>query len=130
MPHIGAQAAYLDRRGSSKVGLIFAFIGCLSAFYFMYGSCYFLFTAMSFPSIFARGINDVYFFYYNMVEFMSLVFIRTRSSIKYFPKIVTLMNLWYLFYVNSYIYAAFYECYACLFYTTMFIFFGFLKYYE
>ncbi len=106
MPHIGAHAAHLDRRGASKVELIFAFLGCLFIFYFMYGSCYFLWTSISFPMIFARGINDIYFFYINIMEFMTLLFIRTRSSIKYFPKFITILNICFLFYVNSYFYSA------------------------
>lgn len=106
MPHIGALAAHLDRRNSSKIWLVFTFLGCLICFYFMFGSCYFYWTLLLFPSLSASGINDLYFFYVNMVEFVVFLFIRTRSSIKYFPKLITLLNLCFLLYINSYVYSA------------------------
>lgn len=43
-PHIGQFAAYFDRQGLSKCPLIFAYLFCLMAFYFMYASCYLLWT--------------------------------------------------------------------------------------
>jgi hypothetical protein len=61
---------------------------------------------MIFPHIYAEGINDLYFFYVNMIEFASFFFVRTRSSIKYLPKFVAIMNVTFLFYINSYIYSA------------------------
>ena len=81
-------------------------LGCLISFYFMYASSYFLWTDMVFPMILARGINDLYFFYFNLLEFSSLFFIRTRSSIKYLPKYISIMNLIYIMYLNSYPYSA------------------------
>ena len=105
-PHIGVQAAFLDRRGSSKKPLILAFFLCLLCFYCMYGSCYFLWQAIVFPSMYSSGIPDVYFFYFNMIEFASLFFVRTRSSIKYLPKLLTIANVIFIFYINSYQYAA------------------------
>jgi hypothetical protein len=61
---------------------------------------------MAFPTTFARGINDIYFFYVNVMEFLTLIFIRTRSSIKYFSKFITILNIAFLFYINSYFYGA------------------------
>jgi hypothetical protein len=39
-----------------------------------------------------------------MTELASFLFIRTRSSIKYFPKFITIANIIFLIYVNSYLY--------------------------
>ncbi|CDW87312.1 UNKNOWN [Stylonychia lemnae] len=129
-PHIGALAAYLDRRRSSKCSLIFSFIACLMVFYFMFAACYFLWNQTVFPHLIAKGINDMYFFYHNWVEFMALFFIRTRSSIKYFPKLVTIVNIIFQFYINQYFYAAQYEMFYCLSSITMLLLFGFIKYFE
>jgi len=51
-------------------------------------------------------VNENYFFYVNYLELFTLVFIRTRSSIKYFAKNITIANMIYLVYVNSHMYAA------------------------
>lgn len=108
-PHIGGESAHLDRRRLSKFDLVFSFLCCLIVFYFMYGAAYFVWTQMFFNSSggsYSEGLNDLYFFYVNLIEFMSLLFIRTRSSIKYLPKYIILLNLMFLFYFNSYFYAA------------------------
>lgn len=42
-------------------------------------------------------------------ELHSLLFIRTRTSIKYFPKFITMLNIMFLFYLNSYMYGASFE---------------------
>lgn len=129
-PHIGAQAAYMDSRGMNKTKLVCSFFVCLFIFYFMYASCYFLWTAMMFPNFFAKGVNDLYFFYVSVMEFLTLLFVRTRSTIKYLPKYITILNICYLYYINQYFYAAMHECLAVLFSFSLFLFIGFLKFYE
>ena len=129
-PHIGSLAAFLDRRGESKIGIISSMLGCLISFYFMYASSYFLWTDMVFPMILARGINDLYFFYFNLLEFSSLFFIRTRSSIKYLPKYISIMNLIYIMYLNSYPYSAQYESFWLLSHLTVLLFCIFLTLFE
>ncbi len=64
---------------------------------------------MAFGTTLAPSVNDGYFFYVNTIELLSFLFIRTRSSIKYFPKMITLYNLIFLMYVNSYMYACQFE---------------------
>lgn len=129
-PHIGAQAAYLDRRGTSKVNLVCSFFGCLVCFYFMYASCYFMWTQLVFPNILASGINDIYFFYINLMEFASLFFIRTRSTIKYLPKYLTILNVIFIFYINSYMYSAQYEMYSVISHISIALFLFFIIAYE
>ncbi len=65
-----------------------------------------------------------------MLEFMALFFIRTRSSIKYLPKMITLLNICFLMYVNSYFYSAQYEAFTLLSHLTLLLTFGFIKYFE
>ena len=48
----------------------------------------------------------MYYGYINMVEFLFFIFMRTRISLKYCPKIITIFNLILLMYINAYLYAA------------------------
>jgi len=59
-----------------------------------------------FPSTYAGNIDELYFFYSNLAEFNYFLFIRTRLSLKYYPKVVTLMNLVFFVYINTYLYSA------------------------
>ncbi len=118
MPWIGAMSAYLDRSSASKKFLVDSLCVCLLAFYFMFLSCYYTWTAMVFPLMFSEGINDCYFLYCNMLEFANMIFIRTRCSIKYYSKLVTLLNLWFLVYIQLYFYGAVWEAFAFLNFAT------------
>lgn len=59
---------------------------------------------MAFNSNFSKSLNDAYFFYINTIELLSFLFIRTRSTIKYLPKYLTIGNIMFLMYLNSYMY--------------------------
>lgn len=74
--------------------------------YYVQTCCYYVWLILMFPSTFAGNLNDLYFFYSNLVEFTFFIFIRTRLSLKYYPKVVTLLNLVFLVYINSYLYSA------------------------
>lgn len=96
----------------------------------MYASSYFIWTEIVFPPILGRGINDLYFFYVNMLEFASLFFVRTRSTIKYLPKLITCLNIMFIYYVNSYLYAAQFEFLSLIVQASILLFAYFLLYYE
>ena len=85
---------------------------------------------MLFPSTFPGHINDIYFAYSNFLEFFAFIFIRTRSSIKYFAKFITMLNVMFLFYINSYMYAAQMQFYTMMLYLTLAIVFAFLEFFE
>jgi hypothetical protein len=127
---IGAQSAYLERNGQNKRAFLAALVFTLFIICFMQTSCYYLWTQMMFPYTFPGAINDIYFGYINLVEFVSFIFIRTRMSIKYYPKFITLLNLMFLFYINSYMYAASNQFFAFLFCATLFFTFYFLEAFE
>jgi hypothetical protein len=76
------------------------------SFYLMQTSCAYLWTAILYRSTFPMMANDVYFWYINMVEFVVLLFVRTRASLYYAPKLVTCANIVFLVYINSYMYGA------------------------
>ena len=109
MGGVGALAAYLDRNERSKAPIYFQLFVVLFTYYTMYTSSYKLWTTLVFSKTFSGKVNENYFFYVNYLELFTLVFIRTRTSIKYFAKNITIANMMYLVYVNSHMYAAQHE---------------------
>ena len=70
----------------------------------MFLSCSSVWSLLCFNSFFTGSLNDAYFFYVIMLELISFVFFRTRSTLKYLPKYLTAANVTFLIYVNSYMY--------------------------
>ena len=101
MGNTGALAAYLDRHDRSKSPLIICIMTSLTIYYLMYMASYDLWTGMTFNNTYSGIINDQYYFYVNYTELLAFLFIRTRSSIKYLSKLVTIINLMFLMYVNQ-----------------------------
>lgn len=96
----------------------------------MFLACSNVWTLMCFNSYFSMALNDTYFFYVNMMELCSFLLIRTRSSLKYFPKYITLANMFFLIYVNSYMYPCQFEALSVLENFSFFVLFYFLDKYE
>ena len=127
---IGAYAAHLDRQGESKTTFLMGLVYTLFVFYFMQTSCYYFWTTMIFPEQFAGHINDMYFGYANFLEFFAFIFIRTRSSIKYCAKFITIINIIFLFYINSYMYSAMTHFFWMMYALSIAIFLAFLEFFE
>lgn len=83
-----------------------------------------------FPNTFPNGLNDLYFGYINLLEFACFIFVRTRMSIKYLPKFITVLNVVFMFYINSYMYSASYQYFVFMFAATIYVFCFFLLEYE
>ena len=120
----------MDRQQQSKKPFLFALLYTLCIFYFMQTSCYYYWTTMMFPTCFAGHINDIYFAYTNFLEFFFFIFIRTRTSIKFAPKFITIINVMFLLYINSYMYGAQLKFFAMIFMLTIGICFAFLEFFE
>jgi hypothetical protein len=60
---------------------------------------------MIFNSTYSGTVDQSYFFMVNVFEILSLMFVRTRSTIKYLPKFILILNVMYLMYVSSFVYA-------------------------
>ena len=127
MGAIGAYSAHLSRMGLSKKSFLFALFFTLMIFYFMQVSLYYFWTQIFFPSPFAMNLNNSYFAYENFLEFFCFLFLRTRTSIKWLPKFITLMNVLFLFYINSYMYAAQFQFYFLVYFFTLSVTFIFLE---
>lgn len=72
----------------------------------------------------------MYFGYINLLEFTCFIFVRTRMSIKYLPKFITVLNVVFMFYINSYMYSASYQYFVFMFTATVYVFCFFLLEYE
>merc|ERR1711998_468871 len=82
---------------------------CLLVTYFIQRGVYFFWTRIAFPRTFASGVNDYYFVYLNIMEFLFFIFIRTRLSLKYTAKMLSISNVVFLLYLNSYMYSCQYQ---------------------
>lgn len=130
MGPIGAEIAHLDRSNRSKITFTLAIMACMFTIYYMQTGCYFMWNISVMPSIRAGDISDFYFGLINLVEFIFFIFIRTRISIKYFPKFVTIINIMFLFYLNSYVYGAQWQMFSVMIFTSLFVFCSFIRYFE
>ena len=130
MGDIGAQGAYFEREGRSKALLYFGYMLILAAYYLMFLSCSGVWTYMCFNSYFSMSLNDAYFFYVIMLELLSFVFFRTRSTLKYLPKFLTSANIMFLIYLNSYMYPCQFEALNVLQNFSFFLICYFLLMYE
>lgn len=119
---IGAQIADLQRTKQSKVFFALAVVAILLLTYYVQTCCYYVWVRLMFPASFASNLNDLYFFYSNLLEFNFFIFIRTRLSLKYYPKVVTLLNLVFFVYLNSYMYSAQLQIYRLLLSTNILVF--------
>jgi hypothetical protein len=99
-------------------------------FYLMFLACSSVWTLLCFNTYFTMSINDAYFFYVNMIELLAFLFIRTRSSLKYLPKFLTIANMMFLIYINSYMYPCQFEALNVLENFSIFLFLFFIDRYE
>ena len=93
-------------------------------------SCYVLMVKIVFPELLADYISIDYFCYSYILETLAFVHIRTRSSIKFFAKFITILNVIFLFYMNNYMYAAQCQYFYMLVVLTISIGMVFLEYFE
>ena len=84
---------------------MFGLLTGLLTSYGLYIACSKVMTAMIFNSTYSGTVDHSYFFMVNVFEIMSLLFVRTRSTIKYLPKFLLILNVMYLMYVSSFVYA-------------------------
>ena len=78
-------------------------------------------------------MDNEYFSWFCLVlvyKWWAYIFIRTRSSIKFYAKFITILNVIFIFYMNSYMYAAHYQCLYALIVLTIAILLAFLEYFE
>lgn len=90
----------LDVNNRSKKHLLCAFLLMLFMFYFIYLSSIFLGTLLLFNKPIPNDLNESYFGFIAITEFISLIFFRTRTTIYFLPKMLITYQFIYLIYVH------------------------------
>jgi len=131
MPWLGMHASNLRRTNRSNTFLHLAFLYFLLITYMFYGECYAVWANM-FSGYFSTLSIDSqgYYPYVEFLELSMLVFIRSRISIKYFPKIMTILNVLYLFYCYTGLFPYAFLAILLLSSASLVVFLLFLKYFE
>lgn len=129
MAMTGAHAAYHDRFRMSKRGLFFTLSCLLSLNYGFWIACQEFSSKTSFNSIYSLMPRQ-YFLLVEVVEILNYIFVRTRTTIKYLPKFITITHMTFLMYVNSHVYPAQLEAIGALVWSNILIFALFIWKYE
>lgn len=83
------QPAYSLRNAGKGIGsLVLSFFFMLFTFYFMYACTYLLWTPMIFGNIYPSGLDERLYTIFSIMEFYALLFVRTKKTIMWFPRIV------------------------------------------
>lgn len=106
MGMVGAEAAYLDRNQMGKCSMLCTIVLTITTIYVAHMACFTVWNALLFSGSYSGRLNEQYYLYISFIELQSLIFIRTRSTIKYLPKFIFLYNMTFLMYINTYMYAA------------------------
>eukprot|EP00830_Metopus_es_P016688 TRINITY_DN5258_c0_g1_i1.p1 TRINITY_DN5258_c0_g1~~TRINITY_DN5258_c0_g1_i1.p1 ORF type:complete len:259 (-),score=13.00 TRINITY_DN5258_c0_g1_i1:110-886(-) len=103
VPIIGVNAANLSRTQRRGTVFVSAYMYFLFLTYLFYGICFSIWHNFFFADN-AYIINDpqYYYPYTEVMELSVLLFVRSRISILYLPKLLTILNASYLFYLFSY----------------------------
>jgi len=100
-PWVGIYLYALLFNRKPKKYLIFAFLILLLFFYFIYLGSYYLWTFLLFHRPVPPGTDENFYVLCAFIEFLTLIFLRTRSSLKFLPKLLVLLLFTYCYYVNS-----------------------------
>lgn len=126
----GAYSAYYDRFSMSKGSILFTLCCLLLLNYGFVVACQEFWTKTTFNSVYSLMLNRQYFLLVEMVEILNYLFVRTRTSIKYLPKFITITHMIFLMYVNSHMYPAQQEAIGVLIWSNLLIFALFINKYE
>ncbi len=100
-PWIGLYLYTFQRNNYKGKGwLIMAFVMTMVIFYCMYLASLSIVTVVIFNGPHA-GVNESYYGFLALLEFASLVFIRTRSSLKFFPLLTNLILFIFCYYFQA-----------------------------
>ena len=100
-PWIGIYLYALLVNGHRKQShVILAFVCLIIIFYCLYLSAIFIWSALLFYKSLPKGLDENFYGFIAGLEFATLLFIRTRSSIKWFPVLTLLPIMCFLYYVQ------------------------------
>lgn len=98
--------AYNNRKAEKYI--YGAFFCMIFLFYFIYLASSYLWNFFLFRKSIPSGIDENFYGFVACMEFLSILFIRTRSSFKYMPFLLNFIFFIYLYYVKFTIYGFYY----------------------
>ncbi len=101
----------------SSKELVSAFLKMIVLIYFVYLSALYIGAFFLFNKPLPRGVDENFLAYLAILELISLIFIRTRSSLKWFPKYSMLLIFTFLFFIQN----TLFSFYPLLLYSLMFL---------
>ena len=121
-PWVGQPAFTLRNSGKSIFPLVSSSFLMLLVFYIMYTCTYLLWTPLILGDTYPFELIDKVYSVFNILEFYSLIFVRTKKSVLWFPRIIALVlcsffiyrrNNFYPF-MNTYFSGVVYLCCAVM----------------
>lgn len=94
-------------------------VGVLTIFYCIYVSLFEFLDTLLFIWSFPLGINIKFYILIAVLELGSFMFVRTRTSLKYFPKFIFLFLFMFCFYIQFNSYAFYDEAFVCIVLATI-----------
>ena len=110
--------------------VMMAFIAMVIIFYTLYISCIMLWNSILFNFSYKRGVDQNFYGFIIILEFFSMLFIRTRTSLRYYPPMIFFWLFVYLFYVNFNAYAMFGPAFLAIIFLILTTLTGFLAFLE
>lgn len=110
--------------------IFFSQVGMMIVFYCIYVSLFDFLDSLLFLWNFPLGINLKFYILIIVLEVCSFMFIRTRTSLKFFPIFVFIFLFIFCFYIQFNGYAFFDEAFYCIVFGTLGIFFMFVTFLE
>lgn len=101
-PHLGLYLSALGNR--SKGELVKAFLKMMLVVYFIYLSGLFVGSFILFSKSIPKGLDENFLAFLAVLELLCLIFLRTRSSLKWFPRVSLLVMATFIFYVQNTVY--------------------------
>ena len=131
IPWIGVYTSYLMRTNRNIFPICIPFT-ILFVFAEIFAISIQIFTDHIFRAnhFITREETSLYFYNILFIELMSFLFLRTRISLKYSPKFLTIVNIIFLYYYFSNSYPLYYGSLFLCISIEAFIFFLFIKYSE
>ena len=100
-PWAGQPAYTLRNANKSIFSLVLSFFLTLFVFYFMYACTYMVWNHMIFGYSYPDGLDERVYTMFSIIEFYTLIFIRTKKSVLLFPRIIALLMTSFIIYRNN-----------------------------
>lgn len=105
-------------------------IGIMLVFYMTLVACQRVWTNLLFDVAYSGTINESFYRFMTFYELVSFMVFRTRSTLKYAPKFLSIFHVMFLYYHMSYVYPAGQEAFAAMNYLSITVILIFILRYE